>query len=71
MNGMGIGLRPDSFGLCQYIRGTFPFSRELPEEPNTHPLETVSISAVWFMLTAYLYEVAIPLPHHRQRIFRT
>ena len=68
---MGMNLRTDFFSLRQYVWGTFLFSRELPGGPDNYPLDTVNISAAWFMFTAYLYEVVNPLPHPKQRIFRT
>ena len=68
---MGMNLRTDFFSLRQYVWGTFPFSRGLPGGPHRLSPHTVNISAAGFMFTAYLYEVVNPLPHPKQRIFRT
>ena len=46
MHDVGVNLRPDFFRLCQYLWGTFPFSRELLEDPTSIALDTVNISAM-------------------------
>ena len=68
---VGKSLRPEFVSLRQYIWGAFSFSGELPEGPNIHPLDTVNISAVGFMFTAYLYKVVILLLNPKQRTFHT